>query len=179
MSNDARPILEMRHISKTFPGVKALKDVQLSIRAGEIHSLMGENGAGKSTLMKILSGAYTPDAGAEIRVGGQAVTITGQGTGSITLTGRADDIEAVLNGRNFADNADDTTTGLYYTSASNVNHDVNGGGAGDVTLTLAFNEGSSAIGGDVGSGSVANTVANITTGLTITAINDVQPHNYL
>ncbi len=77
MSNDARPILEMRHISKTFPGVKALKDVQLSIRAGEIHSLMGENGAGKSTLMKILSGAYTPDAGAEIRVGGQAVTIAG------------------------------------------------------------------------------------------------------
>ncbi|WP_374486437.1 sugar ABC transporter ATP-binding protein [Zoogloea sp.] len=77
MSNDARPILEMRHISKTFPGVKALKDVQLSIRAGEIHSLMGENGAGKSTLMKILSGAYVPDAGAEIRVDGKAVSIEG------------------------------------------------------------------------------------------------------
>jgi len=77
MSNDACPILEMRHISKTFPGVKALKDVQLSIRAGEIHSLMGENGAGKSTLMKILSGAYVPDAGAEIRVDGKAVTIEG------------------------------------------------------------------------------------------------------
>ncbi|MBS0372819.1 MAG: sugar ABC transporter ATP-binding protein [Proteobacteria bacterium] len=77
MSNDPCPILEMRHISKTFPGVKALKDVQLSIRAGEIHSLMGENGAGKSTLMKILSGAYVPDAGAEIRVDGKAVTIEG------------------------------------------------------------------------------------------------------
>ncbi|MBS0356917.1 MAG: sugar ABC transporter ATP-binding protein [Proteobacteria bacterium] len=77
MSNDASPILEMRHISKTFPGVKALKDVQLSIRAGEIHSLMGENGAGKSTLMKILSGAYVPDAGAEILVDGEAVSIEG------------------------------------------------------------------------------------------------------
>ncbi len=51
-------ILEMRGISKSFPGVKALKDVNLSVKAGEIHGIVGENGAGKSTLMKVLSGVY-------------------------------------------------------------------------------------------------------------------------
>lgn len=51
-------VLEMRGITKTFPGVKALEDVNLKVHAGEIHALMGENGAGKSTLMKVLSGVY-------------------------------------------------------------------------------------------------------------------------
>ncbi|XEC93059.1 multiple monosaccharide ABC transporter ATP-binding protein [Paenibacillus tarimensis] len=51
-------ILEMRHITKTFPGVKALENVNLKVKQGEIHALMGENGAGKSTLMKVLSGVY-------------------------------------------------------------------------------------------------------------------------
>ena len=51
-------ILEMRSITKTFPGVKALDNVNLSVRQGEIHALVGENGAGKSTLMKVLSGVY-------------------------------------------------------------------------------------------------------------------------
>jgi ribose transport system ATP-binding protein len=74
---DVKPILQMEHVSKTFPGVKALQDVQLTVYPGEVHALMGENGAGKSTLMKILSGAYTPDAGAEIRIEGQPVHITG------------------------------------------------------------------------------------------------------
>src|SRR5690606_30112921 len=69
------PILEMRGISKTFPGVKALNDVQLTIYPGEIHALMGENGAGKSTLMKVLSGAYQADPGGEIRIDGEPVTI--------------------------------------------------------------------------------------------------------
>ncbi|MGR0280216.1 sugar ABC transporter ATP-binding protein [Marinomonas dokdonensis] len=59
-------ILEMVNVSKTFPGVKALDQVNLSIKKGSIHALMGENGAGKSTLMKILYGLYTPDAGGEI-----------------------------------------------------------------------------------------------------------------
>ncbi len=51
-------ILQMEHITKTFPGVKALDDVNFNVRRGEIHSLVGENGAGKSTLMKVLSGVY-------------------------------------------------------------------------------------------------------------------------
>ncbi len=52
------PILQMRGITKTFPGVRALDNVTLSVEAGEIHALVGENGAGKSTLMKVLSGVY-------------------------------------------------------------------------------------------------------------------------
>ena len=55
-------ILEMRGITKTFPGVKALSDVRLAVRAGEIHAVVGENGAGKSTLMKVLSGVYPCDS---------------------------------------------------------------------------------------------------------------------
>ena len=51
-------ILEMRDITKTFPGVKALSNVTLAVDRGEIHAICGENGAGKSTLMKVLSGVY-------------------------------------------------------------------------------------------------------------------------
>jgi ribose transport system ATP-binding protein len=65
-----QPVLEMRHISKTFGAIRALQDVSLSVHAGELHALMGENGAGKSTLMKVLSGAYRPDAGGEILIDG-------------------------------------------------------------------------------------------------------------
>ncbi|MBO9587174.1 multiple monosaccharide ABC transporter ATP-binding protein [Devosia sp.] len=54
----SKTILEMRNITKTFPGVKALSDVNLDVREGEIHAICGENGAGKSTLMKVLSGVY-------------------------------------------------------------------------------------------------------------------------
>ena len=56
--------LEIEHVSKTFPGVKALNDVRFDIIPGEVHALVGENGAGKSTLIKILSGFQQPDPGA-------------------------------------------------------------------------------------------------------------------
>src|SRR5260221_10074303 len=56
-------VLTMEGISKQFPGVRALNDVQLRTRKGTVHALMGENGAGKSTLMKCLIGLYTPDSG--------------------------------------------------------------------------------------------------------------------
>jgi len=62
--------LEFRGISKSFPGVHALKDVSFSVRPGSIHALMGENGAGKSTLLKILAGVYQPTTG-ELMVEGQ------------------------------------------------------------------------------------------------------------
>lgn len=71
------PLLEMRAISKTYPGGRALNGVQLMAHAGEVHSLMGENGAGKSTLVRVLSGACNADPGAEIRIAGSVVTIDG------------------------------------------------------------------------------------------------------
>ena len=66
------PRVEFKHISKSFPGVKALTDINLTLEPGEVHVLVGENGAGKSTLMKILSGAYTADDG-ELWIEGKRV----------------------------------------------------------------------------------------------------------
>ena len=56
-------MLEARDIARAFPGVQALAGVELTLRAGEVHALMGQNGAGKSTLIKVLTGVYAPDAG--------------------------------------------------------------------------------------------------------------------
>jgi len=67
--------LEMHAITKTFPGVKALNQVDLLLARGEVHVLAGENGAGKSTLMKIMTGVYKADPGGLIKVDGQDVTI--------------------------------------------------------------------------------------------------------
>jgi len=72
----ATPILELKHISKTFPGVKALEDVHFELRRGEIHALVGENGAGKSTFIKVITGVHRPDAG-QILVDGAPVEILG------------------------------------------------------------------------------------------------------
>lgn len=69
-------VLEMRDISKTFPGVKALDHVQLQVKPGEVHALVGENGAGKSTLMKILMGIYTKDEGGEILFDGKPYKVS-------------------------------------------------------------------------------------------------------
>ena len=73
---DAKPVLELEDIVKTFPGVRALDGVSFSVMPGEVHALMGENGAGKSTLMKVLGGIHRPDDGA-IYVGGERVVMAG------------------------------------------------------------------------------------------------------
>lgn len=67
--------LELNHISKSFPGVKALDDVSLKVRPGSVHALAGENGAGKSTLMKIINGNYKADGNGEIKINGESVSI--------------------------------------------------------------------------------------------------------
>jgi len=68
------PLIEMRGISKTFPGVRALNDVSLAVGSGEVHMLVGQNGAGKSTLIKVLCGAQQPDRG-EFLIDGKPVRI--------------------------------------------------------------------------------------------------------
>ena len=74
--SDPEELLRIEGIRKTFPGVVALDGVDFDLRRGEVHVLLGENGAGKSTLIKMLSGAYTPDAG-RILVGGEETRIQG------------------------------------------------------------------------------------------------------
>ena len=70
----AEYLLEMNHITKIFPGVKALNNVRFDLKQGEIHALMGENGAGKSTFIKVLTGVHQPDGG-EIILDGQKVVM--------------------------------------------------------------------------------------------------------
>ena len=67
-------MLNMKNICKSFPGVKALKNVNFELKAGEVHALLGENGAGKSTLIKVLGGIYIPEQG-EIEIDGKTVDI--------------------------------------------------------------------------------------------------------
>src|SRR5437899_2258896 len=74
-SADARPLLKMEGIDKSFPGVRALRGVRFDLYPGEVHALMGENGAGKSTLIRVLAGAHRPDGGTII-IDGQSVRIT-------------------------------------------------------------------------------------------------------
>ena len=74
MGNTAPYVIEMLHITKEFPGIKANDDITLQLKKGEIHALLGENGAGKSTLMSVLFGLYQPESG-EIRKNGKTVKI--------------------------------------------------------------------------------------------------------
>ena len=69
------PVLSLEHISKSFPGVRALRDVSFALNAGEVTALIGENGAGKSTIVKILTGIYVPDEGT-VHVGGRACSFS-------------------------------------------------------------------------------------------------------
>ena len=69
-------LLEMRNISKSFPGVKALNGFSIDLKAGEVHALVGENGAGKSTLIKTLYGIHQPDGG-QIVIDGVPTKING------------------------------------------------------------------------------------------------------
>ncbi|NID14765.1 VCBS domain-containing protein [Luteibacter yeojuensis] len=102
--------------------------------------------------------SFTPSG-----AGHQAVTISGDNTGNLVLTGRAEDIQALLN---------DATNGLTYKSAPNVNHDTNGGAAGDVSLTMSLDDAGSRIGDDTGAGSVANNPADVVIALDIVPVND-------
>jgi ribose transport system ATP-binding protein len=74
-SSSAPPLLTMRGVDKSFPGVHALKNVDLDLAAGDVLALLGENGAGKSTLIKVLGGAHQPDSGT-IEIDGQPIEIT-------------------------------------------------------------------------------------------------------
>ena len=72
----AENLLEMNHITKVFPGTKALDNVSFNLKTGEIHAIIGENGAGKSTFIKVLTGVFQPDGGEIILDGERAVMST-------------------------------------------------------------------------------------------------------
>jgi simple sugar transport system ATP-binding protein len=73
--NSQTPILQLARVSKVFGGVRALWDVDFELRRGEVHCLAGENGCGKSTLIKIITGVYTPEPGAEITFAGEPAEV--------------------------------------------------------------------------------------------------------
>jgi len=75
-NGDAAPLLEVRHVSKYFGNVIALRDISMEVRAGEVTCVLGDNGAGKSSLIKILSGVHPHDEG-EFLVGGRSVRFSG------------------------------------------------------------------------------------------------------
>ena len=115
MENVPQYVIEMNHITKEFPGIKANDDITLQLRKGEIHALLGENGAGKSTLMSVLFGLYQPEQG-EIRKNGEVVTIndpndaTALGIGMVHQHFKLVDVFTVLD--NIILGAEDTKAGF-------------------------------------------------------------------
>ena len=101
----AAPVIEVEHLSKTFGRTRALRDVSLSVAAGEVHGLLGQNGSGKSTLIKVLAGYHVPDRGGELRVNGTAVDLPVPVNGARALgiafvhqdLGLADDLSVLAN----------------------------------------------------------------------------------
>ena len=85
MADATRTVLEMRHITKRFPGIVANDDVDFDRREGEVHALLGENGAGKSTLMNILYGLYHPDEG-EVLLNGKPISSERNPMSSVTCS---------------------------------------------------------------------------------------------
>ncbi len=80
MADERVPLIELRNITKIFPGVRALSDVCFTLYPGEVHSLCGENGAGKSTLIKVMTGAHQADGG-EYLIDGEPVHISSTSEG--------------------------------------------------------------------------------------------------
>ena len=114
-------VIEMLHITKVFPGIKANDDITLQLRRGEIHALLGENGAGKSTLMSVLFGLYQPDGG-EIRKDGRKVEINSPNDATALHIGMVHqhfkliDVFTVL--ENIVLGAEDTKNGFLTTKAA-------------------------------------------------------------
>lgn len=115
MEQSPQYVIEMLHITKEFPGIKANDDITLQLRKGEIHALLGENGAGKSTLMSVLFGLYQPEEG-EIRKNGKPVKIndpndaTALGIGMVHQHFKLIDVFTVLD--NIILGAEDTKLGF-------------------------------------------------------------------
>ena len=120
--NNESVLLRMEGITKEFPGVKALDGVNLTVRAGTVHALMGENGAGKSTLMKCLFGVYKKDGG-KIYLEGQEVEFKNSkealenGVAMVHQTGI--EISHTTSENNDITSGNDLSTGIYITKNNN------------------------------------------------------------
>jgi ribose transport system ATP-binding protein len=123
VKGDSGPsLLSMRSITKSFAGVPALRGVDLEVRAGEVHCLLGQNGAGKSTLIKILSGAYQPDGG-EIEWQGEVTTIPSPvaalGMGIATMYQELDVVDGLTVAENIFLGHERSTAGVLHVGSAN------------------------------------------------------------